>query len=478
MNKLFTSLTLLFLFSFSAFAEEPPLPTGLSSSPALPMGLETSSEPSLPTGLESEEPELPFGLDKEGEEDFFDEDFEEPWIDFSGFIEGRGGFRTREVPFEKDASIAETRLQTSLEKSFEKISFKLTADFLYDDVLDDGKIKLEDGKGWIDLREANILLRPTNTVDIKFGRQILTWGVGDLLFINDLFPKDWNSFFIGRDDEYLKAPSDAIKTSLFTSFVNIDFAYTPKFDSDRYIDGRRISFHNSGLGRISGDDFPVKVSKPDDWFRDDEWALRIYRNIGNWEMALYGYYGFWKSPGGSDFTTGKALFPDLGVYGASARGPMFKGIGSFEIGYYDSLDNQAGKDPAIKNSEYRFLASYEREIARDLTATFQYYLEYMDDYGEYKNNLPNGIPRGDEDRHLFTLRLTKLLLNQNLMASLFTYYSPSDEDAYLRPKVNYKVTDNIAIETGGNIFLGDNNHTFFAQFKENTNLFGAVRYSF
>ncbi|MFW6031595.1 MAG: hypothetical protein ACOC9T_03300, partial [Myxococcota bacterium] len=32
-------------------------------------------------------------------------------------------------------------------------------------------------------------------------------GTGDLVFLNDLFPKDWRSFLLGRDLDYLKAPS-------------------------------------------------------------------------------------------------------------------------------------------------------------------------------------------------------------------------------------------------------------------------------
>jgi hypothetical protein len=78
-------------------------------------------------------------------------------------------------------------------------------------------------------------------MDVKLGRQILTWGTGDLIFINDLFPKDWISFFIGRDTDYLKAPSDAIKVSLFGEQANLDIVYTPQFDSDRFIEGRCLA---------------------------------------------------------------------------------------------------------------------------------------------------------------------------------------------------------------------------------------------
>ncbi len=74
---------------------------------------------------------------------------------------------------------------------------------------------LDSGDGAFDLREASLVFSPSADTDVKVGRQILTWGTGDLVFINDLFPKDWVSFFIGRDVEYLKAPSDALKVSAF-----------------------------------------------------------------------------------------------------------------------------------------------------------------------------------------------------------------------------------------------------------------------
>ena len=52
-----------------------------------------------------------------------------------------------------------------------------------------------------ELREAYLKFRLPGDIDLKVGRQILTWGTGDLLFINDLFPKDWNSFLLGRDED-------------------------------------------------------------------------------------------------------------------------------------------------------------------------------------------------------------------------------------------------------------------------------------
>lgn len=389
-------------------------------------------------------------------------------IEAHGFFEIRAGYRTQNDKYEKDMSIMESRFQLDLSTTTDWADFKLKGDF-YGDLITE--------QGDFDLREANIFSRPTDWMDVKVGRQILTWGTGDLVFINDLFPKDWNSFFMGRDTDYLKAPSDAAKVSLFSDAANLDIVYTPQFDSDRYIDGEYISYWNGNLGRHAGRDAIVHTNKPDRWFGDDEVAMRLYKNISNYEFALYGYHGFWKSPAGQTMS-GQALFPDLNVYGASVRGSVGKGIGNAEIGYYDSADDRSGKNALINNSEMRYLVGYTQEIGTDFTAGVQYYIEQMLQYSQYKRMMPTTVAARDEYRQLLTLRLTKLLMNQNLRLSLFTYFSPTDQDAYLRPNVNYKVSDNLTLETGANVFFGDYPHTFFGQFEDNTNIYTAVRYSF
>jgi len=391
-------------------------------------------------------------------------------FELHGFWDARGGFRTQDDPHEsKTATLGETRLQLNLSKALDWANFRIKSDFLYDGVVEGADI---------DLREANAQFTPFEFIDLKVGRQILTWGTGDYIFINDLFPKDYNSFFIGRGDEYLKAPSDAVKTSMYTKFFNLDFVYTPQFDPDRFIDGKRLSYFNPQLGRLAGEDAKVRPKKRDEWFEDDEIALRLYRNIKGYDLAMYGYNGFWKSPMGFDPQVGKATFPRLSVYGFSTRGKVWKGIGNIEAGYYDSRDDRSGKNPFVPNSQFRFLAGYEQELAKDFTAGVQYYLELMSDYGAYKRTLPPGSQAAEEYRHVITLRLTKLLMYQNLKLSLFTFYSPSDQDVYVRPNIHYNITDHWSAEAGANIFFGEKDHTFFGQFKDNTNVYLSLRWGF
>jgi hypothetical protein len=475
---------------------------GAQDTPVLPEGLEPSaptSQPALPTGLgdEAPGPALPSGLgESPGQPKGIgappakqpaarpEETTPQNWLDLSGFWEIRGGVRTQRDRYERQASIGETRLQLSTQKAFPKATFKVTADLLYDPVVDRHRPDLEIGEGLLDLREAWVSATPLEFIDVKIGRQILTWGTGDLVFINDLFPKDWRSYFSGRDQEYLKAPSDAVKAGFFSDLANLNLVFTPRFDHDRFIRGRRISYYSNAMGRRAGRDAVVRDDTPDEWFRDFELAGRISKNVDAYELAAYGYWGYWKSPAGMDPATGRATFPRLNVYGASVRGPALGGIANAEVGYYDSRDDRNGDDPLKSNSELRLLVGYERElsrVARDLTVGTQYYVEILQDYAAYRRSLralPAPPNSRDEYRHVVTARITKLMMNQNLELSLFGYYSPSDSDAYLRPRVKYKIDDHWSAEVGGNVFFGADNHTFFAQFRDNTNAYAAVRYGF
>ncbi|MDF1576855.1 MAG: hypothetical protein P1P81_00240 [Desulfobulbales bacterium] len=388
--------------------------------------------------------------------------------DLIGFIETRAGVRLRDDPSQKDASLGEVRLQMDLNSDLDFGILKLKTDLLGDLVTEEAIVEL---------RELNLLFFPHDMIDVKAGRQVLTWGTGDLLFINDLFPKDWESFFIGRDVEYLKAPSDALKSSVFTDLFNFDLIYVPRFNGSEYIDGSRISYWNGVLGRTSGRDFIFVDDERNKAFEEDEVHARLNKNLGGLELDGYGYYGYWKTPEGVKLAGPKLFYPGLAVIGASARNSIWGGIGNLEIGYYDSFDDRKGADPLIRNSEIRFLAGFVRELARNFTGGFQYYLEYMQDYDEYESTADPATAK-DEYRHVTTVRLTRLLMNQTLTLSLFAYYSPSDEDGYLRPKFHYKVTDQLAVDGGINWFFGADDHTFFGQFEEATNIYVGVRWNY
>ncbi|GAA5317724.1 MAG: hypothetical protein AseanaTS_29290 [Candidatus Pelagadaptatus aseana] len=454
------------VFTLSLYLVAHPALTEELSLPGLPDGLDggISSDPL---------PQLPTFDNNSSLHDPQPETFS-PWHS-EGFLEWRGGLRLQDDPNASTGSINELRLQTAVDYSGNLVTARVTADLQGDALADHpNHIHLNRGEGYIDLREAWLQLPIGHHLDAKLGRQILTWGVGDQLFINDLFPKDWNSFFIGRDQEYLKAPSDALKLAFYFDAINIDLVWTPEFDPDRYIDGQRISYFNAMTGQPAGDENPIMPHPP----TGDEWALRLYKTHRGIEYAAYGYRGYWKSPNSFDPERNQPDFARLNAWGASMRSPLAGGIISAEAGYYDSVSDSSGDNPFIANSELRLLLAYERELASNLTGSLQWYLEQLQDYNPYRQSQPAGNTYRDKDRQLVTSRLTWLRMNQNLEWSLFIFYSPTDQDWFAQPKVSYKYSDHLLLTAGFNLFAGEKPSTFFGQFEDNSNAYAGIRYSF
>ena len=334
------------------------------------------------------------------------------------------------------------------------------------------------GRTDFELRELNFSWTPASWMDAKFGRQTLTWGTGDYLFVNDLFPKDYQSFFTGRDDEYLKKPSDAFRISIYPAAANIDFIMA-KFTPNTTADGDRVSFFDSLQGGIAGTNSDRQLVEPPLQLSNNEYALRVYRGLGSHELALYFFSGFNKSPDSYKDEAARQLFyRRLDAYGASLRGPFFGGIGNAEFGCYNSRQDSDGNNRLIENSMIKFLSGYEKDMGDDLKVGFQYLYEQRLDYDNYTDNLLAGDFIFDESRHLLTQRLMKLYKNQTVTVSLFNFYSPTDKDGYARPSISYDLSDQWKLALGANLPWGEDDITEFGQMKKNKNVFFRARYSF
>ena len=392
-------------------------------------------------------------------------------FDIHGFVQGNYAARvTGEEPVPANRSdylLSEERLQLELsERSKDgSASFFVKSDFFRDGVA---------GTDDMELREGYINYTK-DLIDLRVGRQIITWGTGDLMFINDVFPKDYGAFFSGRPMEYLKAPVDGAKVEITADLLSAELVAIPTFEPNRLPDPTRFYLYNP---------FPpatttpaVETEKPGGRIRDTELAMRLFRYIGSTDVSLYAYKGFYRMPGMNP-TTLTYFYPELTVYGGSITGNIFGGVGNIEGGYYDSAEDRMGDDPTVENSKWKLLAGYKKEIGSELSAGIQYYMETMDNYGNYENALPPGFPKEERVRNYATLRLTKMLLYQTLRLSFFGIYSPSDEDYLINPEAMYKLSDDLSFTLGGNVFGGRKEFTMFGQLEKNDNVYTNLRYQF
>ena len=322
------------------------------------------------------------------------------------------------------------------------------------------------------IRQLNLFFSVGNHSDVKIGRQIITWGTGDLVFLNDLFAKDWQSFFNGRDDRFLKPPVDALRFSHYRQIVNFEIAYLPDFTPDITPNGDRYSFFVSPSGIVQPD-MPFSFNIPN----HSELAARIFKNSQGIEWSVYFYTGFFKSPTRQEIDD-NSNYAEMDSLGASMRMPLAGGLFNIESSYYRSNEDPAGDNPLVQNSQMKLLVGFEKEVQTNLTLGVQAYVEKTLDYAHLIDNLPPANLVADEYRTLLTIRLTHLALDQNLVNSLMMFSSPSDKDYYLRYSSRYTVNDHWKIIAGFNWLDGKQESTFLSQMQDNSNLFVRVQYNF
>lgn len=401
--------------------------------------------------------------------DDFDDEWESEGPAWSGFVEPSLGARLHaHTGFASRQTLGDLRVRLETEWSNETLRLTFKGEGYYDDYEDELSSEL---------RDLSVQLSPGNALDLKFGRQVLTWGTGDLLFLNDVFPKSWVSFFAGRDDEYLKAPSDAARLTWYGKQVNVDVVWLPEFEPDDYLTGRRFSFFSPEAGNIVVPEPPLSAKKPGGGIDRSELAIRLFKTVGASEYAVYLYRGFFKRPVGLDSDL-NPKFPALSVYGSSMRRPLAGGLFNAEFAYYDSREDPRGRDPLVPNDQFRLLVGYEFEAAARFNVGLQYYLERTQNYGALIGSSPTPEFEPDRSRHVLTNRLTYRTGRDRLTLSLFTFYSPSDHDYYLRPTVSFRHSDRWSFTGGWNLFGGDRPHTFFGQLEDNSNAYFRARFSF
>lgn len=394
---------------------------------------------------------------------------EEDASNWSGFVEtGLGGRLNDDPLLSARSTLQELRWRAEAEWQPGKLVVGFKGDAGYDGIED---------RIFGDIRDLTVAFTLGDSTDVKIGRQVQTWGTGDLVFLNDLFPKDFVSFFAGRDDEYLKAPGDAVRLTHYAKAINIDFVWTPVFEPDVYLTGERFSFFSPVEGGNVAPMPPLSAVKPRESIGNGEVALRLFRNIGGREYALYAYRGYFKQPNALTEALAPTFAP-MSAIGASLRRQAGPGLFNVETSWYMSRADRSGSNPRIPNDQIRFLSGYEWEPWPNFNVGLQYYLELTLDHDDLIDNSPMPAFEADEYRHVLTNRLTYRMGRDRYTWSLFTFYSPSDDDFYLRPAFTWRYSDQWSFMAGGNIFGGEDGHTFFNQLQDASNAWLRLRYNY
>lgn len=385
-------------------------------------------------------------------------------VALSGFMQQNTSFNTVAAnPDGRHYKWLEERARIKLDASEGDWRLLAKGDLAYDHLGRQGASELREG--YIDYTGGNW--------DVRLGRQVITWGLGDLVFVNDFFPKDHQALLAGRPLEYLKRGVDALKLGAYPEFASFELVLAPNFRDSRIPDANRFWLY---------DPMPTVVNRETVKPGQGDVALRAYRDIAGYDAALYLYRGFQRTPSmrPDNMTAPTRLtyfYPRLAIYGASLSGRAGDGVLSLEAAYYDSPDDRAGSDFAVPNSQTRLLAGYQIQAMEDVSLGFQYYAEAMHNYGAYLAALPAGFPLDKRWSHTATARLTQFYLHQTLRLSAYASYNASNGDHFMNPELRYSFTDKVWGAVGANLF-GGKPWGQFGQLARDDNAYLQARYEF
>lgn len=383
--------------------------------------------------------------------------------DVSGFVQLRAAHRVKPLPDCRlngcDSMVEEGLAELLLERSWGPgWSLSLRPQAHREVISDDAALAL---------REGTIAWQPGASVDVKIGRQIITWGVSDYLFANDLFPRNYDAFFTGGSFDRMKEPVDAMHLSwrghadleLVLSRSKLDRMPSP---SRFAATGGASSAVASGAAPGSGLDAAVKAAT--------KW--------GNWDLALYAarlrsrelrYY--------LDTVTLRSDIPRVAHLGVSATGNAASGVAWLEAALRQVKDGpEAVADRQFLGSSGKLILGYSRDIADGVTASAQVQLESPLSRGRYLRSLASGVRPVATFNSILHLRITARGMNQTL-GSGAQLFMGAEGDSHFNPFMNWSPVDGWTLETGANLFSGRSD-TRFGTLKRDSNVYLAMRRSY
>jgi len=362
----------------------------------------------------------------------------------------------------------ESRLQIELSRKTPQLEFLAKTDFVYDPAAVQGS----DAR--VDLREGYLTWYGRN-LDLRVGKQIITWGVGDLIFLTDLFPKDWVAFITGAPIEYLKKGSIAVKANYYLKDWSLETIFIPAFQRDTLPSGDEL-VHFVPFAQATA----RRLILPPKTLSNSELALRASRMIGGYSTSFYLFHGI--DPGPSfHFDPATSTVTEthhrLNMTGASAQGNHRGYLLSGEFAYYRTQDT-AGTDPEIANPSLKLLLAAERVLKDKRTVSVQLFLDYMLHHGRYQAALPPGFSSQRQLRKTVTFRLRDSLRRDTFRPTIYLLYNMDDRDFFVKAEYEQDLTPGTWYALGVNLFGGKFRHTMYGQFRGNENLYFTLRRAF
>ena len=309
-------------------------------------------------------------------------------------------------------------------------------------------------------------------LEVKAGRQIITWGVADGLRLTDLIsPMDYTEF-MANDYDDIRVPVNAINLKYPGESFSAELVFVPVPEYFVMPSGEDNPWTMPVPAGVSMD----LSGTPEKRLKNSEVGGRLRFFLENLDFSLTALRTFNKSPitvAGFDPVAKsaviKGVYEPMNVVGGDVSIPAGELVIRGEVAAY------FGEPIALKNSmDYWHRSSFNALIGIDWyagdnwTIMAQYMHKVIMDY--------QSVLGTEQNTSMITARISKELLNNTLKLSVYGMFDVDNVGFYVRPAADYLLNDQITISLGGD-WLGGR-RGMFKTYKKNTQIWVKGKYFF
>ena len=309
-------------------------------------------------------------------------------------------------------------------------------------------------------------------LEVKAGRQIVTWGVADGLRITDLIsPMDYTEF-MANDYDDIRVPVNAINLKYPGESFSAELVFVPVPEYFVMPSGEDNPWSMPVPEGVSMD----LSGTPEKHIKNSEVGTRLRFFLENLDFSLTALRTFNKSPVTiADYDPETKSVVIQGIYK-----PMYVLGGDFSIPVSEfvvrgEMAGYFGEPIALNDSRrYRLRKTFNALLGLDWYAgdNWTFMVQYMHKViMDYRKEL--GM---DQNTSMVTARISKEVLNNTLKLSVYGMYDIDNVSFYIRPAADYLLNDQITLSLGADI-LGGRRGTF-KTYEDNTQIWVKGKYFF
>lgn len=311
-----------------------------------------------------------------------------------------------------------------------------------------------------------------NFLEVKAGRQIVTWGVADGLRITDLIsPMDYTEF-MANDYDDIRVPVNAINLKYPGESFSAEFVFVPVPE-----------YFVMPMGEDNPWNMPVPErarmdlsGTPAKRIKNSEFGGRLRFFLENLDFSLTAMRTFNKSPvtvasynPKTDSILIKGVYKPMNVIGGDVSIPIGEFVIRGEVAeYFDEPIALANSSGYLLRNTLNALVGIDWYAGNNWTFMAQYMHKFI---GRYRDKL--GI---EENTSMVTARISKELLNNTLKFSLYGMLDIDNLGYYVRSAADYLWSDQITLSFGADGFGGKRGT--FKTYKKNTQIWVKGKYFF